>query len=173
MSDTTHMLPVVKEHYGRVRNYIDGELVESSSKRDGEVVYMLDGQKIARVSNLKGFGREVEFTAEPGDGAELPPGQAGEITLVHQLNDGHIKAWTYNPGQRRVRRNPNFEYDNPVPGWQGLVTIDAVNAPSQTRSVEGSFMRHSSNGNAIAEPSSSANSAVTSASNRYSNCRLL
>jgi hypothetical protein len=28
---------------------------------------------------------------------------------------------------RRVRRNPNFEYDNPVPGWQGLVTIDAVN----------------------------------------------
>jgi hypothetical protein len=45
---------------------------------------------------------------------------------VHVLSDGHLKAWTYNPGQRRVRRNPNFEYDNPVPGWQGLVTIDAV-----------------------------------------------
>jgi hypothetical protein len=43
------------------------------------------------------------------------------------LTDGHLDAWTYNPGQRRVRRNPNFEYDNPVPGWQGLVTIDAVN----------------------------------------------
>jgi len=56
-----------------------------------------------------------------------PPKQAGEITLVHVLTDGHLKAWTYNPGQRRVRRNPNFEYDNPVPGWQGLVTIDAVN----------------------------------------------
>ncbi len=55
-----------------------------------------------------------------------PPKQAGEITLVHVLTDGHLKAWTYNPGQRRVRRNPNFEYDNPVPGWQGLVTIDAV-----------------------------------------------
>ena len=56
-----------------------------------------------------------------------PPKQAGEITLVHVLTDGHLKAWTYNPGQRRVRRNPNFEYDNPVPGWQGLVTIDQVN----------------------------------------------
>jgi hypothetical protein len=56
-----------------------------------------------------------------------PPKQAGEITLVHVLTNGHLKAWTYNPGQRRVRRNPNFEYDNPVPGWQGLVTIDQVN----------------------------------------------
>ncbi len=56
-----------------------------------------------------------------------PPKQAGEITLVHALADGHLKAWTYNPGQRRVRRAPNFEYDNPVPGWQGLVTVDQVN----------------------------------------------
>jgi hypothetical protein len=56
-----------------------------------------------------------------------PPKQAGEITLVHQLNDGHLKAWTYNPGQRRVRRNPNFEYDNPIPGFQGLMTIDQTN----------------------------------------------
>jgi len=56
-----------------------------------------------------------------------PPKQAGEITLVHQLNDGHLKAWTYNPGQRRVRRNPNFEYDNPIPGFQGLMTVDQTN----------------------------------------------
>ena len=56
-----------------------------------------------------------------------PPKQAGEITLVHSLNDGHLKVWTYNPGQRRVRRNPNFEYDNPVPGFQGLMTIDQTN----------------------------------------------
>lgn len=56
-----------------------------------------------------------------------PPKQAGELTLVHAMTEGHLKAWTYNPGQRRVRRNPNFEYDNPVPGWQGLVMIDQVN----------------------------------------------
>jgi hypothetical protein len=56
-----------------------------------------------------------------------PPKTAGEMTLVHALASGHLRAWTYNPGQRRVRRAPNFEYDNPVPGWQNLVTIDQVN----------------------------------------------
>lgn len=58
---------------------------------------------------------------------QSPAKLAGEITLVHSLADGHLKAWIYNPGQRRVRRAPNFEYDNPVPGWQGLVTVDQVN----------------------------------------------
>jgi len=56
-----------------------------------------------------------------------PPKSAGEITLVHALTSGSLRAWIYNPGQRRVRRAPNFEYDNPVPGWQGLVTVDQVN----------------------------------------------
>ncbi|MBW2232685.1 MAG: DUF1329 domain-containing protein [Deltaproteobacteria bacterium] len=56
-----------------------------------------------------------------------PPKKAGEMTLVHAQASGHLRAWTYNPGQRRVRRAPNFEYDNPVPGWQNLVTIDQVN----------------------------------------------
>jgi len=56
-----------------------------------------------------------------------PAKVAGEITLVHPLVDGHNKAWTYNPGMRRVRRNPNFEYDNPSPTWEGLVTIDQIN----------------------------------------------
>ncbi len=56
-----------------------------------------------------------------------PPKKAGEITLAHSLMDGHIKAWTYNPGQRRVRRNPNFEYDNPNPAAEGLTTVDQVN----------------------------------------------
>ncbi len=56
-----------------------------------------------------------------------PPKVAGEITLVHAEAGGRLRAWTYNPGQRRVRRAPRFEYDNPVNGWQGLVTIDQVN----------------------------------------------
>jgi hypothetical protein len=56
-----------------------------------------------------------------------PPKSAGEITLVHALTSGHFKAWTYNPGQRRVRRNPNFEYDNPNPAGEGLNTVDMVN----------------------------------------------
>jgi len=56
-----------------------------------------------------------------------PPKHAGEITLVYSLTDGHLKAWTYNPGQRRVRLNPNFEYDNPNPVGEGLNTVDQQN----------------------------------------------
>jgi hypothetical protein len=56
-----------------------------------------------------------------------PAKKAGEVTLVHVVTDGHYKAWTYNPGQRRVRRNPNFEYDNPNPVGEGLMTVDQVN----------------------------------------------
>jgi len=28
------------------------------------------------------------------------------------------------PGQRRVRRAPSFNYDNPVPGYENLETVD-------------------------------------------------
>jgi len=56
-----------------------------------------------------------------------PAKQAGEMTLCWALVEGHLKCWTYNPGQRRVRLNPNFEYDNPVPGFQGMMMIDQNN----------------------------------------------
>lgn len=59
MSDKQSVLPVVKEHYGRVRNYIDGELVESSSDRVGEVINPATGQVIATV----GLSTKREVTA--------------------------------------------------------------------------------------------------------------
>lgn len=45
-----------------------------------------------------------------------PPRLAGELLLVHETinqEDELRRAWTYNPGQRRVRRAPNIAYDNP------------------------------------------------------------
>lgn len=49
--------------------YVDEAGVKALSEavladRDGEIVYELDGYPIARVSNLKGWGPQVEFTAE-------------------------------------------------------------------------------------------------------------
>ncbi|MFH2009987.1 MAG: CoA-acylating methylmalonate-semialdehyde dehydrogenase [bacterium] len=49
MSDNPNLLPVVKEHYGKVRNYIDGELVESTSTRVGEVINPATAEVIATV----------------------------------------------------------------------------------------------------------------------------
>ncbi len=56
-----------------------------------------------------------------------PARLAGDIVLVHEtMNQAREprSAWTYNPGQRRVRRAPNIAYDNPGTTSDGLRTSD-------------------------------------------------
>lgn len=56
-----------------------------------------------------------------------PSRLAGGILLVHEFADQVTqprKAWTYNPGQRRVRLAPNVAYDNPGTAADGLRTND-------------------------------------------------
>jgi hypothetical protein len=56
-----------------------------------------------------------------------PARLAGYILLVHETVD-QVKeprtAWTYNPGQRRVRLAPQVAYDNPGTAADGLRTND-------------------------------------------------
>lgn len=54
-----------------------------------------------------------------------PARLAGNVVLVHEtLNQGKQQrtAWTYNPGQRRVRLAPNISFDNPGVDTDGLTT---------------------------------------------------
>ena len=56
-----------------------------------------------------------------------PARLAGQILLVHETVDQSREprsAWTYNPGQRRVRLAPNVAYDNPGTAADGLRTND-------------------------------------------------
>ena len=56
-----------------------------------------------------------------------PARLAGSILLVHEtLNQikEPRRAWTYNVGQRRVRRAPNVAYDNPGTASDGMRTSD-------------------------------------------------
>jgi len=56
-----------------------------------------------------------------------PARLAGQILLVHETVDqakDPRSAWTYNPGQRRVRLAPNVAYDNPGTAADGLRTND-------------------------------------------------
>ncbi len=56
-----------------------------------------------------------------------PARLAGSILLVHETLDQirePRQAWSYNPGQRRVRRAPNIAYDNPGTASDGLRTTD-------------------------------------------------
>jgi hypothetical protein len=56
-----------------------------------------------------------------------PPRIAGQLTLVISHEDPFDQpreAWTYNPGERRVRRAPQIDYDTQVTNTDGLETID-------------------------------------------------
>ncbi len=56
-----------------------------------------------------------------------PARLAGNVLLVHEFVDQvkqPRKAWSYNPGQRRVRLAPNIAYDNPGTAADGLRTSD-------------------------------------------------
>ncbi len=68
-----------------------------------------------------------------------PSRLAGNVLLVHEPIDQlreQRQAWIYNPGQRRVRRAPNVEHDNPSANADGLLTND------QTDVFNGSLNRY-------------------------------
>ena len=56
-----------------------------------------------------------------------PPLRAGEgITGLENLNAEKTAAWTYLPGQRRVRRLPNACCDTPTPATAGVMSFDEL-----------------------------------------------
>lgn len=57
-----------------------------------------------------------------------PPRLAGNVILVQETLNGTIqprKAWSYNPGSRRVRVAPDIAYDNPGFNTDGMSTADS------------------------------------------------
>jgi hypothetical protein len=59
-----------------------------------------------------------------------PALRAGEATVgwnAIDRADGVDPAWTYLPGQRRVRKLPVAAYDTPVPATSGFSTFDEIN----------------------------------------------
>ena len=56
-----------------------------------------------------------------------PPRDAGALTLVINHENPYEQAreaWSYNPGERRVRRAPDIDYDTPLTDTDGLETVD-------------------------------------------------
>ena len=111
----------------------------------GETVSCVIGQAaVTRGGNytMVKFGLEIELRYSlPGMTVEelgntmilfkqrvlAPARLAGDLLLVHETMNQVREprnAWTYNPGQRRVRRAPNVAYDNPGTTTDGLRTAD-------------------------------------------------
>ena len=90
----------------------------STSQQEALVNYNLPGGSEESLDNVIFY--YLSFARSP---ARL----AGGAVLVHEtLNQ--IKqprqAWSYNAGQRRVRRAPNLSYDTPIAASEGLRTAD-------------------------------------------------
>lgn len=51
--------------------------------------------------------------------------------LSYRDAGGGEKIWSYNPGQRRILRAPQFKYDFPYPGSNGMVTNDQAYTGTQ------------------------------------------
>ena len=83
-----------------------------------ELRYSLSGMTVEALDNTMMYFRQKVLA---------PARLAGGIVLVHETMNQvreQRSAWTYNPGQRRVRRAPNIAYDNPGTTSDGLRTAD-------------------------------------------------
>ncbi len=83
-----------------------------------ELRYSLPGMTESELNNTMALMKQKVLS---------PARLAGDIVLVHETMNQVAeprRAWTYNPGQRRVRRAPNIAYDNPGTTSDGLRTSD-------------------------------------------------
>ena len=123
-------LEVIWNHLLRYR----GETVEcvigqAAVTRGGDYTMVKYGLEIELRYSLPGMTEEgLDNTMVLFKQKVLAPARlAGDILLVHETMNQVREprnAWTYNPGQRRVRRAPNVAYDNPGTTTDGLRTAD-------------------------------------------------
>ncbi len=77
--------------------------------------------------NTAGFSNTRQWDSLFRQEVLSPPRDAGALTLVINHEDPYTQAreaWTYNPGERRVRRAPEIDYDTPLTDTDGLETVD-------------------------------------------------
>ncbi len=116
---------IVRYRGTAVQRWINQAAVTSSGKYtlvkledEFDFQYVKEGAQLADIDNILLYFKQS---------VKAPARLAGGVLLVHETID-QVKeprhAWTYNPGQRRVRRAPNVSYDNPGTASDGLRTSD-------------------------------------------------
>lgn len=103
---------------GQASPTADGHYVMAVLKEDVLWEYYQPGATTETIDNILAYFLQEVLS---------PPRLAGQFVLVQEtLNQASEprKAWTYNPGQRRVRRAPNIAYDNPGTASDGQRTND-------------------------------------------------
>lgn len=124
-------LEVIWNHLARYRGDTYGlNFSQASVQRDGsytlvrfEYEYDFHYGNLSKPESARDDNKLFNFLQTVTAPARL----AGQVLLVHEYAD-QVKqarnAWTYNPGQRRVRLAPNVAYDNPGSAADGSRTND-------------------------------------------------
>ena len=105
---------------------VDRRIGQVNPQADGDYTLIMIEEKAMfpySMADVTDNNVSVYFLQEVVSPARL----AGEILLVHETINQIVeprRAWTYNPGQRRVRRAPNVAYDNPGTAADGQRTSD-------------------------------------------------
>ncbi len=125
-------LEVLWNHILRWRgNAVERRFVKVAVTRGGKYTLIKKVQRMNMQYSQAGMTEEaLNNVILQYRGSTLAPAKlAGRMTLVHETMDqekDHRKAWTYNPGQRRVRRAPNLAFDNPDSNGDGLTVTDQI-----------------------------------------------
>lgn len=110
----------VTEHADQLVVAVDGSFVLSEIKTEFMFVWnntdLSQEEVIKQNLRLKGF----QYALGPARIA------GGVIAAQSPVNPTFTKAWSYNPGQRRVRRAPQIAFDNPGTGSDGLRFTDQL-----------------------------------------------
>ncbi|MEH6343486.1 MAG: DUF1329 domain-containing protein [Bermanella sp.] len=126
-------LEVIWNHVSRYRGgSIERNSAQAPVQRDGSFTAVRVRSQLTAPQYLKdGFSKKEDdnilfyFTQAIKSPARL----TGNVLLVHetidQVNQPRM-AWSYNAGQRRVRRAPQIGYDAPSAASDGLRTADQV-----------------------------------------------
>src|SRR5690606_32628192 len=74
-------------------------------------------------------GRDEQMYTRVYSVTKDPARRAGEMTGYMDFLDPTsraLRAWSYTPGQRRVKLAPEFAYDTPVAGMGGIELFDGL-----------------------------------------------
>lgn len=108
-----------------------GRLVTASPKKDSGnfAIGLLERTSYSRFHDpeLSGFAAMENVGGEQITEILSPNAIAGSLMLIREAVNGDRETWRYMPGQRRVRRLPDFRYDNPITELDGLIVADQAN----------------------------------------------
>ncbi|MBO6635834.1 DUF1329 domain-containing protein [Parvibaculum sp.] len=108
-----------------------GRLVTASPKKDSGnfALGLLERTSYSRFHDpaLPDFASMENVGGEQITEILSPTQIAGSLMLIREAVNGDRETWRYMPGQRRVRRLPDFRYDNPIVELDGLIVADQAN----------------------------------------------